>query len=141
MKITLRKLTHLKAKLLFFLPLPRNPRFPTVAWVEFELELLIIESLSLSSSSNFACFPPLSSSASDPVPSTSIWDIWGSIGREGTLSSAMLGFAARTKACFSISHRSTSIRPACHAHLAQSSPAFNPGHMHMRCFVKVVFRT
>ena len=70
---TLRKLTHLKAKFRFFRPLPRNPRFPAMeAWVEFEFELLTVESLSLSSSSNFACFPPRSCSASDPVASHSI---------------------------------------------------------------------
>ena len=70
---TLRKLTHLKAKFRFFLPLPRNPRFPAMeAWVEFEFELLTVESLSLSSSSNFVCFPPRSCSASDPVASHSI---------------------------------------------------------------------
>lgn len=68
---TLRKFAHLNAKLFFFLPFPRNPLFPIVACVEFELELLTVESLSLSSSSSFACFPPLSSSTSDPVPSIS----------------------------------------------------------------------
>ena len=91
---TLRKLTHLKAKFRFFLPLPRNPRFPAMeAWVEFEFELLTVESLSLSSSSNFACFPPRSCSASDPVASHSIW---GSCGRDS--STSPLIFLLRTSA-------------------------------------------
>ena len=109
--VTFRKLTHLKAKLFFFLPLPRNPLFPTVAWVEFEFELLTVESLSLSSSSNFACFPPLSSSTSDPVPSTSTW---GSVGREETLSSVMVAFAERTitaSVCAVSDRHVTHIRP------------------------------
>ena len=119
--VTFRKLTHLKARLFFFLPLPRNPLFPTVAWVEFEFELLTVESLSLSSSSNFACFPPLSSSTSDPVPSTSTW---GSVGREETLSSVMVAFAERTIKASVCARRE---RPACHAHSAQSYSAFEQG--------------
>ena len=63
----MRKLEHLKASLRFFRLLPRTPRFVAVEVAELEFELLTLESLSLSPSSYFACFPPLSSSVSDPA--------------------------------------------------------------------------